>query len=278
VTHIKGNPDVWGAGRRHCVSHWGEDAGYYGCSHTWVRGFLDAYKIAGLRRGLDVARAGAEFGWHVVMKGKKEWPGGGRTEELKDREFCLPFLSQVCLWETTGEAVYKQRADDVVKNVYLKYQHPDGAWISRFTWGERKVGETSKSSFASSPGGWSVYYANPAMILYHELTGDPAVAKGLVRNDDFLFKRQDHLHLALQTWAFAYEQTKNTKYTDSGKASFAKQFKSGGKIPRSNYTQESLLKAISIDLAGSNGIRELNRFLVLSPEMMKAVAAAGGGK
>ncbi|MEK7270255.1 MAG: hypothetical protein AAB215_04845 [Planctomycetota bacterium] len=277
---VKGEPDYWGAGRRHCVSHWGEDAANYGVSHTWTRGWLDYYKFAGYRRSLDVARAGADFGWHVVMKGKKLVDESGRPTqqrktELWDREFNLPTLNQVCLWETTGEAVYKQRADDLIKNAYLKFQHPDGCWTAKFTWGERKVVDSSRSTFKSSPGGFSVYYLNPALIIYHELTGDAGVSKGLVRNADFLFKRQDHMPYALQTWAFAYEQTQNSKYTQSGQACLSQSYKGGSRLARGNYNQGGLFKSIVVVLEGSSQLRAYGRYLDTAPYMMKALSKGG---
>lgn len=267
-----------GAGRRHCVSHWGEDAAYYGLSHTWTRGWLEYYKFAGYRRSLDVAREGAEYGWHVIITGRREWPNGNKEPQLWDREFCAPMLNQVCLWEATGEAVYKERSDDTIHNAYLKYQHPDGAWPAKFSWGQgKKVVETSKSSFKSSPGGFSVYYANPAFILYHELTGDEAVAKGIVKNADFLFKRPDHEFYALETWAFAYQQTKDAKYLNAGKAAISKYYKSAGKVSRGTYTQAQLYAQVSPQLkeTGISGLRTFGRWICTAPFMLKCMDGAG---
>jgi len=286
--HLPEDPDRFGGGRRHCVSHWGEESAFYGASHTWVEGWLDYYKLSGYRRALDVSKNGVEFGWRTINKGKREVGSDGRLTNkrktvLWDREYCLPVKNIVYYWETTKQN--KGRVDNVL-GTYLDNQHSDGCWPARFDWAgktgssrNKRVYTKSRSSFKSSVGGFSVYYVDPSLHTYWLETGDKRSEAGLIKHADFLLRKIDrHPEYALQALGFAYLRTQNRKYLTAGASAIRRMCSAGGgRFSPGRHTKKSLFSA----LGGNNGphrsgngrLRSQSRPLIGAPVMMKAMGA-----
>ena len=114
-------PYMVGGCFRHSTDHFGDEP----CaSHTFIDNWIDYYYLTGDLRTLEVLRETGEFFLRY------RWSEEARFS-FSLRSIANTLRGLLYLWELTGEARYKERADQVYQ-VIARGQNEDGSWHKRF--------------------------------------------------------------------------------------------------------------------------------------------------
>lgn len=138
-----------GMGRRHAPQHWTELLS----AHVWVPGWLAAYYLDGMHRGLDIARLTADY-YHRRIFGE---------HGLTGRRLYLSIWNLVEIWDATKADRHRRELDDRIDRL-LRLQDEQGGnlVIDRY--------------------GYAQPYLARGLTKYHQMTGDAEVRRALVRH------------------------------------------------------------------------------------------------
>ena len=106
---------------RHSIDHFGDEP----CaSHTFIDNWIDYYYLTGDHRTLEVLGEAGEFFLRY------RWSEDPRFS-FSLRSIANTLRGLLYLWELTGEARFKQRAEEIFQ-VIARGQNDDGSWHKRF--------------------------------------------------------------------------------------------------------------------------------------------------
>ncbi len=111
-----------GGSYRHGVQHWSDEPGG---SHTFIENWLDYYYLTGDERTRDVIE---EAGAYCL---RFAWTHHPRVS-FSLRTVANVFRGLVHLHELTWDQRYLRRAEELLDDVILPGQNPDGSWYKRF--------------------------------------------------------------------------------------------------------------------------------------------------
>ncbi|MDP3789083.1 MAG: glycoside hydrolase family 127 protein, partial [Candidatus Omnitrophota bacterium] len=159
-----------GSMHRHNGNHWGDRSEE--ASHTNVFGILLYYHMTGDPRALDVI---GEIGQFFLSERITYF----RHPDIAPQRTLANILwGDVQLYEFTGDEKYKKAADKWAQ-VFFEGQKSDGAWAENYN--------PVKKRWEGGPHMMYIQqYTVPAMIAYHQLTGNKAIAKCIANVTDFI--------------------------------------------------------------------------------------------
>ncbi|MFC1709910.1 beta-L-arabinofuranosidase domain-containing protein [Candidatus Omnitrophota bacterium] len=186
-----------GSMHRHNGDHWGgrnEET-----SHTNVFGLVLYYYITGDERARDVID---EVGGFLLDERITYY---GRPDMAPLRNVANVLWGDVLLYELTGDERYKQAADKWANLLYRGQKH-DGSWAETYNpEGNRWEGKVHP--------GYIRGYTLPALIEYHKLTGNKAIADVIIKATDFVAKKEEWLEY-FDASSYSYWITGDKKYLD----------------------------------------------------------------
>ena len=187
-----------GSMHRHNGDHWGgrnEEA-----SHTNVFGLVLYYYLTGDQRARDVID---EVGGFFLSERITYF---GHPDIAPQRTLANVLWGDVVLFELTGEQKYKIAADKWA-GLFYQGQKYDGAWAENYNPVKKRWEGKPHLGFMSG-------YTLPALIAYHELTGNKAIAGCITSATDFLI-RNDTYGGYFDASAYSYWITGQPKYMDN---------------------------------------------------------------
>ena len=194
-----------GSMHRHNADHWGgrnEEA-----SHTNVVGILLYYYLTGDPRAHDVALEVGDFflGEHITYS--------GHPDIAPQRTLANVLWGDVWLYELTHDERYLRGAAKWAARL-IAGQQQDGSWVETYdplsnAW----TGEVSSSYMA--------YYTLPALIAYHRLTNESAVAAAIVNGTRYLMAHEE-FYPFFDALAYGWELTGEAQFLDEGQARLAR--------------------------------------------------------
>lgn len=193
-------PDAYsrvGSMHRHNGNHWGDRNDE--TSHTNVYGLLLYYYITGDGRARDVINEIGEF----FLEDRVNYYG--HPDIAPQRSIANALWGDVNLYELTGDKRYKIAADKWANILYVG-QRNDGAWAENYN--------PVKQRWEGKPHmGYLLGYTLPALIAYHQLTGNKAIAETLVKATDYVIKSEEYSPY-VDAAAYTYWFTGDKKYLD----------------------------------------------------------------
>ncbi|RJP28766.1 MAG: hypothetical protein C4533_02970 [Candidatus Omnitrophota bacterium] len=187
-----------GSMHRHNADHWGgrnEET-----SHTNVYGLVLYYYLTGNERARDVID---EVGSFFL---KEHMTYFGHPDISPQRSIANVIWGDVVLYELTGEKKYKEQADKLV-NLFFRGQKYNGAWPENYNPVRKRWEGKPHLSFMSQ-------YTIPALINYHMITGNKAIAGCIINATDFLIE-SDEYGAILDALSYSYWLTGDKKYKDT---------------------------------------------------------------
>jgi len=187
-----------GSMHRHNGNHWGgrnEET-----SHTNVFGLVLYYYITGDARAKDVIDEVGSF----LLKDRVTY--FRHPDVAPQRSIANVLWSDVVLYELTGDERYKKAADKWA-NLFYVGQKSNGAWPENYN--PIKNRWDGKPALAFMTG-----YTLPALIAYHQLTGNKAIAECIIKATDFIIKNEEY-GAYFDASAYSYWLTGNRKYRDN---------------------------------------------------------------
>jgi rhamnogalacturonyl hydrolase YesR len=110
------------------------------------------------------------------------------------------------LYELTGDEKFKKAADQWASLIYAG-QKQNGAWGEDYN--------PVKNRWEKEPhGSYMREYTLPALIAYHQLTGNKAIADCIVKATDYFMKTEEY-GAYFDSSAYSYWLTGNKKYLDN---------------------------------------------------------------
>ena len=182
IRHYDTNPEIVGGGIRHrdyfdkkeAVGTYNHTSGGVCASHTWLRGYLDAFYLTGDWRYLDVAR---EVGDYLVRQASNpKAPGGGGG-----RESGRMLEQLMALYAATHDEKDLAAAKKIV-DFLLEVQQGDGSW---FSFG-RAVKDRRRAALQYDRGGHCSGVLLSGLKEYHEATGDERVVQPFLDGVDYM--------------------------------------------------------------------------------------------
>ncbi len=143
----------------------------YDTAHQWVEGILLDYLLTGDRRSLEVARQMAIplLEWaHESSEILKTKP---RVIPMTERNLGWTLISLMFLEEVTGDTQYADAIKALVAGVIASQDQERGHWPRSLPHPDFPTGGST----------FMVGVLTESLMRYHEKTGDPAVARSLVR-------------------------------------------------------------------------------------------------
>jgi len=165
-----------GSQHRHNADHWGgrnEET-----SHTNLHGILLYYYMTGYERAFDVAKEIGEF----FLK--------QRVTYFRHPDLCPQRSIGNLVWgvsemyEATSDERYKKVADKWA-DVLVRGQNYDGTWSETYNPLIKRWDDKLKAFFA-------IDYTLPALITYHRITGNKAVADSIVRGTRYYLTKKPY--------------------------------------------------------------------------------------
>lgn len=186
-----------GSMHRHSAYHWSgrnEEA-----THTNVTGLLLYYYLTGYDRGWDVANeVGSFFLLNPVTYTK-------HPDIAPARAIGNVLWGDVLLYQATRDPRYRKAAEPWVE-VFLNGQQPDGTWLETYNPRERSWNGKIKNNYIT-------FHILPALIAYHRLTGNPSVARAIIKGTDAMISREPYLQF-FDALAYSYQLTGRGSYLD----------------------------------------------------------------
>lgn len=158
-----------GSQHRHNADHWGgrnEET-----SHTNLHGILLYYYMTGYERAFDVAKEIGEF----FLKERMTY--FRHPDICPQRNIANVLWGAVEMFEATGDIRYKKLADKWA-NVLYEGQRHDGTWLENYN-------PITRQWEGKEEDGYTLDYTFPALIAYHRLTGNKAIAGAIVETTKF---------------------------------------------------------------------------------------------
>lgn len=187
-----------GSMHRHNGNHWGgrnEEA-----SHTNVYGLLLYYYITGDSRARDVIDEVGQFFLSEPITYFRH------PDIAPQRTIANILWGDVFLYELTGDERYKHGADKWAQLLYEGQKH-DGSWPENYNPVKRKWEGKLHMGFIRA-------YTLPALISYHRLTGNKAIAECIIKATDFVINNEKY-GAYFNTSAYCYWLTEDSKYLDN---------------------------------------------------------------
>ena len=160
---------------RHTDNHVDGGTGY-DMGHQWVEGMLLDYLLTGDRRGLEVAREMAipliEFSHHTSSRLKAK----PHTISTNERNLGWTLLSLMFLEEVTGDTQHADAIQALIEGVVASQDQERGHWPRSLPHPDFPTGGSS----------FMLGVLTEALMRYHEKTGDPAVARSIVKSSYWL--------------------------------------------------------------------------------------------
>ena len=187
-----------GSMHRHNGDHWGgrnEEA-----SHTNVFGLVLYYYLTGDLRAHDVIDEVGDF----FLSERITY--FGHPDIAPQRTLANVLWGDLVLFELTGEQKYKSAADKWASLFYQGQKH-DGAWGENYN--------PVKKRWEGKPHlGYMSEYSLPALIAYHQLTGNKAIAECITQATDFLI-RSEKYGAYFDASSYSYWLTGENKYLEN---------------------------------------------------------------
>ncbi|MBI3997050.1 MAG: DUF4091 domain-containing protein [Candidatus Omnitrophica bacterium] len=188
-----------GSMHRHNAYHWGgrnEEA-----THTNVAGLLLYYYLTGYERALDVAKEAGGFMLFDPVTYTKH------PDIAPSRAIGNVLWNDTLLFEATGERRYRTAAERWVR-VLLKGQQKDGTWLETYN-------PRNGTWYGDVKTNYLCYHVLPALIAYHRLTGNPAVAQAIVMGTNAMIAKEPYLQF-FDALAYSFLITGKGEYVDEG--------------------------------------------------------------
>lgn len=186
-----------GSMHRHNGNHWGgrnEET-----SHTNITGLVLYYYITGDPRARDVID---EVGGFFL---KERVYYFRRPDIAPQRSIANVLWGNVLLYELTQDERYKKAADKWANLFYLGQRH-NGSWLENYN--------PVKNRWEGEPAaGYMRSYTVPALIEYHKLTGNKAIAECIVKAADVLINEE--YSSDFDAVAYSYWLTGDKKYLEA---------------------------------------------------------------
>ena len=167
--------EMKGKSIRHTDNHVDGGSGY-NVAHQWVEGMLLQYLLTGDRRSLEVAR---EMGYHLIEYAHDMSPrlkAKPRTIPATERDLGWALLSLMFLEETTGEAQYTEAIETLIEGVVASQDQERGHWPRSLPHPDFDTGGAT----------FMLGVLTEALMRYHEKTGDPDVARSILKTSYWL--------------------------------------------------------------------------------------------
>ncbi|MDD5669712.1 MAG: hypothetical protein PHE58_06785, partial [Candidatus Omnitrophica bacterium] len=184
-----------GSMHRHNGNHWGdrnEEA-----SHTNNLGIALYYYITGDERARDVLDETGEF----FLSGRITY--FRHPDIAPQRSIANVLWGDVVMYELTGDEKYKSAADKWAGLLYMG-QKQNGAWGEDYNPVKKRWEKEPHMMYIES-------YALPALIAYHQMTGNKAIAETIVKATDFVIKNEEYSPY-FDAAAYSYWLTGDQKY------------------------------------------------------------------
>lgn len=187
-----------GSMHRHNGDHWGgrnEEA-----SHTNLNGILLYHYLTGNERALEVAREIGEFFL-------KEPITYFRHPDIAPHRGIANILwGATALYEATGDERYKKSAD-FWANLFFQGQNRNGSFNENYNPRDKRWEGDPHIGYMNG-------YTLPALIEYHKMTANPAIAAAIIKLVDYLAK-SDTYGAIYGGLAYAYYLTVDKKYLET---------------------------------------------------------------
>lgn len=187
-----------GSMHRHNADHWGgrnEET-----SHTNIAGLALYYYITGDERAYDVINEVGSF----LLKGRITY--FGHSDIAPQRNIANTLWGDVLLYEITADKQYKKAADKWANLLYAG-QGYNGTWSEQYNPVKKRWEGKPNMSFAKG-------YTIPALIEYHKLTGNKAIAESIIKATDFIMNN-DKYGVYFHASAYSYWLTQDKKYLNN---------------------------------------------------------------
>lgn len=184
-----------GSMHRHNANHWGgrnEEA-----SHTNITGIMLYYYLTGDPRAYDVMQeVGAFFLDERITYFR-------HPDIAPQRSIANVLWGDVLLYELTGEQKYKTAADKLANLFYLGQKY-DGAWPENYN--------PARNRWEGKPHlGFIREYTLPALIAYHQITGNKAIAECIIKGTDYVMRAEEY-GAYFNAAAYSYWLTADNRY------------------------------------------------------------------
>ncbi len=185
-----------GSMHRHNGNHWGgrnEET-----SHTNIAGLILYYYVTGDERARDFIDEVGDFFL------KERFTYFRHPDIAPQRSLANVLWGDVLLYELTRDEKYKKAAD-MLANLFYIGQKSNGAWSENYN--------PAKDRWEGEPSaGYMRGYTIPALIEYHKLTGNKAIAKCIIKATDFTLKEEYNPYF--DAAAYSYWLTGDRKYSE----------------------------------------------------------------
>lgn len=186
-----------GSMHRHNGNHWGDRNEE--TSHTNVLGLVLYYYITGDARALDVINETGEF----FLSERITY--FGHPDIAAQRSIANVLWGDVILYEVTERKQYKIAADKWA-NLLCLGQKRNGAWVDNYNPVHNRWGGKDNYLFMRN-------YTLPALIRYHQVTGNKAIAESIIKATDLMIKSEEYVP-CFEAIAYCYWITGGQKYLD----------------------------------------------------------------
>ena len=184
---------------RHNGDHWGgrnEET-----AHTNLTGIMLYYYITGDNRARDVLD---EIGSFFL---KEPVTYFGHPDIAPQRSIANILWGDVLMYELTGDSRYKEQADNLAGLFYVS-QISNGAWLENYNPETDRWQGKPKDIYMTN-------YTLPALIEYHKLTGNKAIAGCIVKATEYLSSNVKYTPF-FDALAYSYWLTQDNKFLDEG--------------------------------------------------------------
>ena len=187
-----------GSMHRHNGNHWGGENDE--ASHTNILGLTLYYYITGDERAKDVMDEVGNFFLNERITYFRH------PDIAPHRAIANVLWGDINLYEMTGDERYKKAADKLA-NLFYKGQKHDGAWVDNYNPVHDRWDGKNASLFMRN-------YTLPALIEYHKLTGNKAIAECIIKATDFMMKNEEYAPYFVAS-AYSYWLTGDKKYLEN---------------------------------------------------------------
>ena len=184
-----------GGMHRHNANHWGDRAEE--ASHTHVLGFLLYYYLTGYERAFDVAKEVGSFCLRDPVTYTRH------PEIAPQRAIANVLWNDTLLYEATLNRQYKKGADRWA-DVLVRGQKGAGGWGEDYDPRSDRWSENVDLRFMA-------LHTLPALIVYHQLTGDSRVKEAILRGTVYLIENEKYFPF-FDALAYCYEVTGDARY------------------------------------------------------------------
>ena len=190
-----------GSMHRHNGDHWGgrnEET-----AHTNVLGILLYHYITGDMRAFDAANEIGSF----FLKDPITYTG--HPDIAPQRSIANVLWGDVLLYELTGEGKYKQKADKWA-DFFYQGQSSSGAWAENYN-------PVLKKWEGRPHAAYMLGYTLPALIEYHKLTKNKAIADCIVKGTDYIIQNEKYAAF-FDALAYSYYLTGDRRFIEETKS------------------------------------------------------------